>query len=79
MEGWRAGMAASVLLSAKPQLGLLRPSASSLHDARRPTIATMGAENSKPSSEVKQHVFSPYVHARLTNGIPRAPWAQRQE
>jgi hypothetical protein len=28
----------------------------------------MGAENSKPSSEVKQHVFSPYVHFPPANG-----------
>lgn len=30
---------------------------------------TMGAENSKPSSEVKQHVFSPYVCLCHPNGI----------
>lgn len=28
----------------------------------------MGAENSKPSSEVKQHVFSTYVALRAVNG-----------
>jgi hypothetical protein len=28
----------------------------------------MGAENSKPSTEVTQHVFSPYVRLRRPNG-----------
>ena len=71
---WLAGMAPSVLWSAKPQLGLLPPSASSLNEARSRTIAAMGAENSKPSSEVKQHVFSAYVHVRQANGA-RCPEA----
>ena len=33
----------------------------------------MGAENSKPSTEVTQHVFSPYVRLRRPNGdMPHA-------
>jgi hypothetical protein len=47
---------------------------------RRPSLSTpasasgiigqhnMGAENSKPSTEVTQHVFSPYVRLRRPNG-----------
>ena len=33
-----------------------------------PPNTAMGAENSKPSSEVKQHVFAPYVPLLRANG-----------
>lgn len=68
MMGCRDG--ASVLWPAKAEVRLLPASASLLQESRRPAIAIMGAENSKPSSEVKQHVFSPYVPVCRLNGGP---------
>jgi hypothetical protein len=50
------------------QLRLLAGTASSLQKSPGATTATMGAENSKPSSEVKQHVFSSYVAFPALNG-----------
>lgn len=37
----------------------------------------MGAENSKPSSEVKQHVFSSYVAVPAVNGSSPSHEMQR--
>ena len=64
-------MYASVVWRAKAEVRLLPASASLLQESRSAAIATMGAENSKPSSEVKQHVFSAYVHVCRINGAPR--------
>lgn len=48
------------------------PAPASSRIASRSVVNTaMGAENSKPSSEVKQHVFSTYVPLSRANGTSR--------
>jgi hypothetical protein len=54
----------------------LLPAAASSQESRSDANATMGAENSKPSSEVKQHVFSSYVPLHRANGSCLALEAQ---